>query len=46
MKCWNSAFSAQGSGVILVFVREGVARIYVAAVEALSKNWKTGWKSV
>jgi len=38
MKCWNSAFNAQGSRVIIVVVRVGAVRIYVAAVEALTKT--------
>jgi len=35
MKCWNSAFNAQGSRVIIVVLQ--TVKIYVAAVEALSK---------
>jgi hypothetical protein len=38
MKCWNSAFNAQGSGVIIVVVQVGAMKIYVAAVDALKKN--------
>ncbi len=40
MKCWNSAFNAQGSKVIIVVVEAGGAvKIDVAAVvEALRKN--------
>jgi hypothetical protein len=37
-KCWNSAFIAQGSRVIIVVVRVGAVKIYVTAVEALRKN--------
>jgi hypothetical protein len=37
-KCWNSAFNAQGSRVIIVVVKEGAVKIYVAAVEALRKK--------
>ncbi len=37
-KCWNSAFNAQGSRVIMVVVQVGAMKIYVAAVEALRKN--------
>jgi hypothetical protein len=40
MKCWNSAFNAQGSRVITVIVQVGAVKIYVAAVEALRKNEK------
>jgi hypothetical protein len=42
MKCWNSAFNAQGSRVIIVIVQVGV-KIYVASLEALGKN-KYGMK--
>jgi len=39
MKCWNSAFDAQGSRLIIVVVQIGaVENIYVAAVEALEKK--------
>ncbi len=38
MKCWNSAFNAQGSRVIIVVVEIGVVEIYVPAVEALRKE--------
>jgi hypothetical protein len=38
MKCWNSAFNAQGSRVIIVVVPVGAVKIYVAAVEALRKK--------
>ncbi len=38
MKCWNSAFNAQGSRVIIVLVWVGAVRIYVAAVEELRKK--------
>jgi hypothetical protein len=38
MKCWNSAFNAQGSKVIIVVVQVGGVKIYVAAVEALRKK--------
>jgi hypothetical protein len=38
MKCWNSAFNAQGSRVIRVVVQAGAVKIYVAAVEALRKK--------
>jgi len=40
MKCWNSAFNAQGSRVIIVVVEVGavkMVKMYVAAVEALRK---------
>jgi hypothetical protein len=38
MKCWNSAFSAQGLRVIIVVVQVGAVKIYVAAVEAIRKK--------
>jgi hypothetical protein len=38
MKCWNSAFNAQGSRVIVVIVQVGAVKIYVAAVQALRKK--------
>jgi hypothetical protein len=40
MKCWNSAFNAQGSRVIVVIVQVGAVKIYAAAaaVEALRKK--------
>jgi hypothetical protein len=33
MKCWYSAFNAQGSWLIVVVVQLGAMKIYVAAVE-------------
>ncbi len=38
MKCWNSAFNAHGSRVIIVVLQVGAVKIYVAAVEALTKE--------
>ncbi len=38
MKCWYSAFNAQGSRLIIVVVQLGAVKIYVAAVEALRKK--------
>jgi hypothetical protein len=40
MKCWNSAFNAQSSRVIIVVVQ------LVGAVQALRKKGNTGWNSV
>jgi hypothetical protein len=37
MKCWNSAFNAQGSRLIIVVVQVGAVKIHAAAVEALRK---------
>jgi hypothetical protein len=36
MKCWNSAFNAQGSKLTIVVVQVGAAKIY--AVEARRKK--------
>jgi len=44
MKCWNSAFDTQSSRLIIVVVQLGAVKIYVAAVEALRKKGKTGWR--
>ncbi len=38
MKCWNLAFNAQGSRVIMVVVQVGAVKIYVTALEALNKK--------
>jgi len=38
MKCWNSAYNAQGLKVIIVIVQVGALKIYVAAVQALRKK--------
>jgi hypothetical protein len=38
MKCWNSAFNAQGSRLIRVVVQLGAVKIYVGAVEALRRK--------
>jgi hypothetical protein len=38
MKCWYSAFNAQGSRVITVVVQVGAVKIYVAAVDAFRKK--------
>jgi nicotinamide riboside transporter PnuC len=47
MKCWKSAFNAQGSRVIIVVVRVGAVKIYVSAVKAgLEGKWKRGWNPV
>jgi hypothetical protein len=32
MKCWNSAFNAQGSRLIIVIVQVGAVKIYVASL--------------
>jgi hypothetical protein len=38
MKYWNSAFSAQGSRVIIVVVQLGAVKIYLAVVQALREK--------
>jgi hypothetical protein len=38
MKCWNSAFNAQGSRVIIVTVQVRAVKIYVAAVKAIKEK--------
>jgi hypothetical protein len=38
MKCWKSAFNAQGSRVIIVVVHVEAVKIYVAAVQPLRKR--------
>jgi hypothetical protein len=38
MKCWNSAFDAEGLRLIILVVQEGAVKIYVAAVEAITKK--------
>jgi hypothetical protein len=38
VKCWNSAFHAHRSRVIIVVVQGGAEKIYVAAVQALRKR--------
>ncbi len=38
MKCRNSAFNAQGSRVIIVVVKVGAVKIYVAIMKALRKK--------
>ncbi len=38
MKCWNSAFNAQGSKLIIVVVQVKAVKMYVTAVKALRKN--------
>jgi hypothetical protein len=38
MKCWNAAFNARGSRLIIVVVQLGAVNIYVAAVVALRKK--------
>jgi hypothetical protein len=46
MKCWNSAFNAQGLQLIIVVVQVGAVKIYVAAVEDVQGKGKPGWNSV
>ncbi len=44
MKCQNSTFNVQHSRIIIIDVQVvvGAVKIYVAAVEALTKNENTG----
>jgi len=47
MKCWNSAFNAQGSRVIIVVVQVGTVKIYMyQPVEALRKKERQDKSSV
>ncbi len=36
MKCWKSAFNAQGSRLIILALQVGAVKIYAAIVEALA----------
>jgi hypothetical protein len=38
VKCWTSAFSAQGLRLIIAVVQVGAAKLYVTAVEAPGKR--------
>jgi len=42
MKCWKSAFNAQGSRLNIVALQVGAVKIYAATVEALKKNERHG----
>ncbi len=42
MKCWKSAFNAQGSRWIIVALQVGAVKIYAATVEALKKKERQG----
>jgi hypothetical protein len=46
MKCYNSAFNAQDSRLIIVVVQLGVVKIYVAAIGGAQEKGKTGSNSV
>jgi hypothetical protein len=48
MKCWKSAFNAQGSKLIIVALQVGAMKIYAATVDSggAKEKWKTGWNSV
>jgi len=45
MKCWNSAFNAQGLRLIIVVVQVSVVKIYVAAVDETQFTTKIGGKT-
>jgi len=38
MKCWKSAFNAQGWRLIIVALQVGAVKIYAPTVEALKKR--------
>jgi hypothetical protein len=42
MKCWKSAFNAQGSRLIIVALQLGAVKIYAARLEALKKKERQG----
>jgi len=42
MKCWKSAFNAQGSRLIIVALQVGAVKLYAATVEALKKKERQG----
>jgi len=42
MKCWNSAFNAQSSRLIIVLVQLGTLNIHLTAVEMLMKKERQG----
>jgi hypothetical protein len=47
MKCWNSAFNAQGSRLIIVVVQLGVAvKNICSSSGGAQEKGKTGWNSV
>jgi hypothetical protein len=46
MKCWNSAFNAQDSRVMIVVVQVGAVKIYVESSGGAQEKGKTGWNSV
>jgi hypothetical protein len=47
MKCWKSAFNAQGSKLIIVALQVGAVKIYArTAVWGAKEKGKTGWNSV
>jgi hypothetical protein len=42
MKCWESAFNAQGSRLIIVALQVGAVKIYTTTVAALKKKERHG----
>jgi hypothetical protein len=47
MKCWNAAFNEWGLRIIIIVVNVGGVKIYVAAMQALTKKERQdGWNSV
>jgi len=48
MKCWNSAFNAQGWRVTIIVVNVGVKIVVQVVVEACGsqETWTMGWNSI
>jgi hypothetical protein len=45
IKCWNSAFNAQGSRVTIVVVQVGSSENICSSSGGAQENGKTGWNS-
>jgi hypothetical protein len=43
--CWNSAFNAGGSRLIIVVVQLGAVKIYVSSSGGAHGKGKTGWNT-
>jgi len=46
MKCWKSAFNAQGSRLIIVALQVEAVKIYCSISGGRKEKGKTGWNSV
>ncbi len=46
MKCWNSAFNAQGSKVIIVGIQVGAIKNICSSSGGAQKKWKARWNLV